>query len=370
MILSDEPMKQIIAVLLCSFLFLACGKRNERVQPEYRTVTEAVYATGILMPADEYKVYAQQDGIITTLYVNEGDSILRGQALCVLENDVQNARLQSSRQTLSVAESNVSSHSTVLREMESSIENAKTRLNDDSVTFARYTRLLKENAVSSSEYDKAALKFRLSKKDYEITRQRYEQTRERLKVELENARTQRTIAEKDNKNVTLLSAIDGMVYELYKEKGELVKKNDAVALLGSRNNLYAKLLIDEIDIGRIAVGQEVAISIDSYNGKVFKAKVVKIYPMLNRQDQTVRIDAEFMEMPPLGMAALTVEGNIIVRSTKNALTIPRTFLKGKDSIIIENGSDEKTIKVVVGAQNYDFVEIVSGIDKSTTVIKP
>lgn len=363
-------MRNIIPILICSFLFLQCSKKDERIQPEYRSVTEAVYATGILMPADEYKVYAQQDGVITAFYVNEGDTIINGQLLCILENDIQNARLQSSSEALAVAESNVSSNSSVLREMQNSIENAKTRFNDDSVTFVRYSRLLKENAVSNSEYDKAALKFRVSKKEYEISRQRYEQTRERLKVELENARTQKTIAEKDNKNVTLISAINGMVYELYKEKGELVKKNDAVALLGSYKQLYAKLFIDEIDIGKISLGQEVAVSIDSYNGKVFKAKVVKIYPMLNRQDQTVRIDAEFTEMPPIGMAALTVEGNIIIRSTKNALTIPRTFLKGRDSLLMESGSEIKSIKVKVGAQNYDYVEILSGIDKSTVIVKP
>lgn len=363
-------MKYSVIVLCASFLFASCGKKNERIQPQYRNVVQAVYATGILMPADEYKVFAQQDGILTALYVDERDTVRIGQALCDLDSDVQSAKYISSRQALSVAELNSSSRSAVLKELESSMDNARTKLADDSINYVRYTRLQQEKAVSNAEFDRIALKFRTSKKEYDIAKQRYEQTKERLKVELENARAQNAVAERDRKNVTLASAINGMVYELYKEKGELVKKNDAVALLGSHNKLYAKLLIDELDIGKVAVGQDVFVSIDSYDGKVFKAKISKIYPLLNRQDQTIRVDAEFVEMPPPGMAALTIEGNIVIRSSQKALTVPKTFLKGKDSLVVEEAGVEKTVKVTIGAQNYDYVEILSGIGSTTTVIKP
>jgi multidrug efflux pump subunit AcrA (membrane-fusion protein) len=96
-------MKYVLAIISVSFLFVSCRKDSTTIHPEIRSVVEAVYATGYIAPNDEYKVYAQQDGIITAVHKNEGDTITKGDVLCDLDNDVQNAKLAASEQSYDLA---------------------------------------------------------------------------------------------------------------------------------------------------------------------------------------------------------------------------------------------------------------------------
>jgi len=366
----EISMKYIVCILSVSFLLNSCGDTTTTTHPQIRAVTEAVYATGYIAPYNEYKVYAQQDGIITTVYRDEGDTVSQGDILCDLDNDVQNAKFASTEQSFALATLNASSGSPILQELRQAMSNARSRMNDDSVNFARFSRLFSEKAVSLAEYEKASLKFSTAKKEYEMSKQRYEQTQQRLRNEMEAVRAQKIAAEKDKKNVRIISDIDGMIYELYKKRGESVRKNDPIALLGSRSHIYAQLYVDENDVGKIAIGQKVAVSLDSYDGKIFDAVITKIYPLLQKQNQTIRVDAEFISSPPIGIVALSAEGNIIIRSNPKALTIPRSYLKGKDSVIIDDNGERKTKQIRIGAQNYDYVEVISGLTSSTLLVQP
>lgn len=363
-------MKYLLAIMSVSFLFVSCRDSSTKTYPEMRSVTEAVYATGYIAPYDEYKVYAQQEGIITAVYREEGDTVAKGDILCDLESDVQSAKLASSEQSYALATLNASPASPILLELRQAMSNARTKMNDDSVNYARYSRLFAEKAVSSAEYERASLKFTTSKKEYEMTKQRFDQSQQRLRNEVEAVKVQKITAEKDKNNVRIISNIDGMIYELYKKRGESVRKNDAIALLGSRSHIYAQLYVDENDVGKIAVGQKVAVALDSYNGKIFDAIITKIYPILQKQNQTIRVDADFITSPPTGIVALSAEGNIIIRSNAKALTIPRDYLKGKDSVIVENNGERTMQHIRIGAQNFDYVEVLSGINSSTRIVKP
>ncbi|MHB1279511.1 MAG: efflux RND transporter periplasmic adaptor subunit, partial [Bacteroidia bacterium] len=60
-------MKRIFqAALLISipFLWMGCGKKGESVSPEYRDLTEAVYASGNLYPVNEYRLFANTEGTL------------------------------------------------------------------------------------------------------------------------------------------------------------------------------------------------------------------------------------------------------------------------------------------------------------------
>jgi multidrug resistance efflux pump len=101
----------------------------------------------------------------------------------------------------------------------------------------------------------------------------------------------------DLSNYVLKALIKGKVYETYKELGEAVKRNDAVALVGENGSKYLQLAVDQQDIGRVKVGQEVVVKMDVSSDKVYKAKVAKVYPNMNSNNQSFRVDADFVEDP-------------------------------------------------------------------------
>jgi HlyD family secretion protein len=149
----------------------------------------------------------------------------------------------------------------------------------------------------------------------------------------------------------------------------LVRRGEAVALLGNPNNVYLQLAVDETDFAKLKVNQEIVLKMDAYGDKVFKAKVTKIYPKLNKIDQSFRVDADFVGEAPEAYYGLTVEANIIISQNPKALTIPKSYLVGNDSVWIEEGKEKKKIKLQKGAENFELVEVKGGLTEKSILVK-
>ncbi len=361
------------SMVLCAFAATAvsCKKAIETAKPEYRALTEAVYASGTIAPRGEYKVYAMADGVITRRAVDEGSVVKTGDVLFRIDNDEQAARMNAARDVYRTAESNYNATSPALAESESALRSAQSKYSNDSLQFARVSDLFASKAMTQADYDKAKLAFQVSHNDFTAAKQRYERTKRQLYVDMQNAQSQFKVSAKQESNALVKSSSDGMVYEAYKQQGEAVRRNDPLALIGSERDVYIKLSVDELDIQKIRVGQEVLVKIDVYQDRTFKARVEKIYPMLMKQDQSFRVDAAFVDGLPERFVGVTAEANIIISRKERALVIPKALLLNGDSVLVKNADGNAAkVKIRKGAENYDVVEILSGLsDSSQLVVK-
>lgn len=362
--------QSIIIRFALATLLVACGKKEKTIQPEYRELTEAVYASGNIYPENEYRVFANADGILQEIFAEEGDSIRAGQVLFRIDNEAQQIRTDGSNAIYSKAAENYSENSPALRELESSLASLKNKLSNDSVNYIRFKNLADKNATSQSELDRAKLAYTTSKNDYEARKNNLKKIRNQLYVELENAQVQMRSNKLDRDNYLVKSYINGLVYEVLKKRGESIRRGEPIALVGDAGKVYAKLVVDELDIARLKNGQEVLIKLDYNKNKVYTAKVVKIYPKLNREDQSFRVDAAFTgEQPPI-LYGLTIEANIVISNKPKTLTIPKAALMGGDSVLVKTEEGEKRIKIQTGLENLEYTEVLSGLtEKSEIVLK-
>lgn len=74
----------------------------------------------------------------------------------------------------------------------------------------------------------------------------------------------------------IISPIDGTIIKSDAIKNESVNAGTALAIVADTSNLYVGVNIEETDIRKIAVGQDVSITLDAYPGKTFKGKVTEI----------------------------------------------------------------------------------------------
>jgi multidrug efflux pump subunit AcrA (membrane-fusion protein) len=355
--------------LIYSLLILqGCAEKKQTVRPVYKLLTEAVYASGNLLPEHEYKVFAQADGVLFRKTVEEGDTVVVGQTIFELERGKQSIRSQNALEQYRLAKNNALQQSPVLQELEAALASARARWQNDSVNHTRYKNLLENKATSRIDYDRATLAYQTSKNEYASLKSRYEKTRSQLKLESQNAEAQYKLAIEQHGDYAIKSRLNGIVYEVYKETGEVVKPNEPIALLGDPSQVYLKLTVDELDINRVRKGQEVLVKIDTYKNKVFKARISKIYPLLNERDQSFRVDAHFTEEVPRLYAGLTVEANIVVQQREKALTIPKTYLVSQDSVWVEQNGESKLIKITKGVENFEYVEVTSGLDTASILV--
>ncbi|GAB4133095.1 MAG: efflux RND transporter periplasmic adaptor subunit [Raineya sp.] len=339
---------------------------------EYKEMTEAVYASGSILPKDEYKVFAMADGTLSKKMVHEGDSVKSGQILLLINNQQQQIRLQNAQEAYQIAQKNYDyTQSPVLKELQTAIRVAQTQMQNDSVNYVRFKNLWQENATSKIEYDKYTLIYENSKNNYLLQKARYEKAKNDLLLNLQNTQSQLLLNSEINQDYAVRSLLNGKVYEIYKEEGEAVRRGEVIALLGSYQQFYLQMSIDETDIDKIKVGQEVLVKVDIHKDKIFRAKVSKIYPRLSRQNQSFRVDAELDKEQALeGFSGLTAEANIIIQSKAKALVIPKAYLLENDSLWIEKEGEKQKIAIKKGIENFEWVEIIKGLENNTKVLKP
>ncbi|GAB2786918.1 hypothetical protein GCM10027275_34360 [Rhabdobacter roseus] len=355
---------------MLALTLVACGSGEEGIHPAYKELTEAVYASGNVYPQNEYKLFAQADGVLTQQLVNEGDSVGQNQLLFVLESGAMEARSQAATNVYRQSEANLSTNSAALTELEVQVRNARTRLANDSINYLRQKDLYEKNATSRAEFERAELAYQTTRNDVAARQQTLQRTRNQLYVELQNARSQYRVTAEDARNFRMRSFEAGKVYEIYKKPGELVRRTEAMALLGSGKEAYVQMAVDESDFTKVKVGQEILIKVDAFDQKVYKAQVAKLYPSINKLDQTFRVDAHFTDEVPDGYYGLTVEANIVVSHNPRALTIPKSYVVGNDSVWVEQDGEKKKIRFVKGTENLDLVEVKGGLTEQTLLFKP
>lgn len=64
---------------------------------------------------------------------------------------------------------------------------------------------------------------------------------------------------------------------------------------------------------------------------------------------------------------MSLEANIRVQSKSHTMLLPSEFLQNDGTVWLENGDQRK---VEVGLRDYNWVEILSGLDTSLTVTQP
>ncbi|AOW16838.1 efflux transporter periplasmic adaptor subunit [Polaribacter vadi] len=351
--------------IVVSFLFLSCSKQEDKILPSERELIESVYSSVIIQPDSLYQVYSIVSGIIDQNLVEEGAIIKKKQALIQIINNTPLLNTENSRLALTFAKENYQGSATILKSIKDEIASATLSLKNDSINFHRQKNLWDQKIGSKIEYDTKQLKYQLSQNNLLLLKSKYNQTENQLITSLKQAENNYRTSLINTKDFTIKSKINGKIYELKKEPGELVTVQEPIALVGSATRFIIEMLVDEVDIVQIENQMEVILNLDAYKGVVFTGKVSKIYPKKDERNQTFKVEAIFNEAPKKLYPGLSGEANIIIAKKQNALTIPKEYL-------IENNkvkTDDGFVTITLGLQNLEYVEVLSGITKDTYIYK-
>lgn len=357
------------AAALATALFLTgCSEEQETTHPEEMDITEAVYASGVLLPEFEYKVFSPIDGIIVSSLVEENDSFSEGEVLFRLETQSRKVQEQLLSDIYETTLLRSGKDSPLFQDLEIKIQTTKAKIETDSLQFARLDALLATGAIAKSDWDRAKLQLESTRNELRSLKTQRENLLLQTRLESQQAESQFKTLRSQNKDGQVAGYMDGTIFEIYKKTGEKVSINEPLALAGNSDRWIARLTIDERDFQRVQEGQEMIIKLDAFPDESFPAVIHRILPKLNRAEQSFYAEAVFKEPLANGIYGLNLEANILVRSQEKALTIPRQSLLAGDSVqVIRNGNVE-TIHVRTGIRNIDRVEIKEGLTVSDEII--
>ena len=346
-------------------LFTACDSKQESISPITQSITESVYASGVVVSKDQYQVFATVTGIVDEVFIDEGQAVEIGSPILSIVNDAQ--RLISDNAKLSAEFNNLNFNRGKLDEANSLVALTESQLENDEILLERQKKLWSQNIGSKVELEQRELAFKNSKNSYSSSKEKLEELERQLTFLSDQAQNNLLISDKNIGDYLVLSKVKGKVYQMNLAKGEIVTPQLPIAILGDGEKYLLEMQIDEYDIVDIQLGMPVLVVLNSYQDSVFNAVVSKINPIMNVQSKTFTIEGEFVRPPSVLFPNISFEANVVIRTKKDALLIPRNYLLN-DSIVVNKSGKQLIVKT--GLKDYQMVEIRSGIDSNEELILP
>jgi HlyD family secretion protein len=107
-------------------------------------------------------------------------------------------------------------------------------------------------------------------------------------------------AKVDLDDTVIRAPTPGIILEKFKEVGEIAVPggfagSGELIRMANLEDLRAELDVNESDLARVKMGQPAEVQPDAYSDRRYKAHVVKLYPQINRQKGTLKVEVQIEE---------------------------------------------------------------------------
>lgn len=271
-------------------------------------------------------LYPEYNGVLTRIYVKDGQQVVKGQLLASIDDGGLSQQLA---------------------QMEVQANLAKT-------TFERQERLWNQKIGSEIQYLQA-------KTNYEAQQNAVNQMKAQL------AKT------------TIRAPFSGIVDDIITEQGTVVSAGQTpVIRLVNLNDMYISAEIPEVYIGSVSEGKDVEIFFPVL-GDTVSARVRQVGNYINPTNRTFKIEVNVPNKNKKIKPNLTAKLKINDYSNPEAILIPQSVLSenanGDQYVYVAsnmNGNNEAVAKrtfVNTGKTQGDYVEILEGISNGDTVVQ-
>lgn len=140
-----------------------------------------------------------------------------------------------------------------------------------------------------------------------------------------------------------------------------------VATLPDLSSLISKTYVNEIDISKVKVGQQVRLGVDAFPEKKFTGRVTEV---ANIGEQLPNTDAKVFEViirldntDPILRPSMTTSNQIITNTFEDVLSVPLEAVHTNDSISYVYKTNHTKQVVVLGDANENAIIIEQGLDE-------
>lgn len=274
---------------------------------------------GTFIPKQETNQSADISGRVVSVFVKEGSRVGAGQVLATIKKDA----------------------------IEVDVTQAQNVLQNAIIDNQRYENAYKTGGVTKQQVDNSRLQLKNAQ----------------ASVRAQGVRVNDT---------SVRAGISGTINKKMVEPGAVVAPGTALFEIVNINSLKLAVLVDESQVGRIALGQEVDINVNVLPEESFKGRITFIAPKSDASlNFPVEVEVSNNGRIKAGMYATALFKTNNGAETQNMLTVPaEAFVNGVSSgqlFIVQNGT-AKMINVKTGKVYGDKVQILSGLNGGEQVI--
>ncbi|MBS1598911.1 MAG: efflux RND transporter periplasmic adaptor subunit [Bacteroidetes bacterium] len=326
-----------ILIGLSSAIIIGCSEKKKTavatedtvvvktVPVSFSTYSPKLEYSGTIASVNEAKLSFKIGGIISRIYVKEGDRVVKGQLLATLDLTEINAQVKQASQNVE-------------------------KLNRDE---RRIKNLLDDTAATLEQYQNAQTQLNVGK---------------------ENLR----IAQFNQEYAQIRSSANGIITKKLMNEGELASTGAAVLILNgtSADDWVIRFGVSDKDWAILQKNDRATVFVDAYPGKIFNGLISKIEQSADPLNGTYEIEVKILpgdkKLAPGLFATVHINAG---NATQSLSVIPIEALAEADrktGYVYTLNNDKKTVakhKVQIAFINKDSVGVAGGLDNINHVIK-
>jgi HlyD family secretion protein len=330
------------------------GKKGDgdmkQVEVIQGSIVEKAVAVGQIQPRQKFSVKSKISGIVKRALVQVGDTVKAGDPLFEIAPDPTPMEVT---------------------EVDRTVESAEASFKKAEADYQRSLQLSRSGVLPKSDVE-------AKKESFDLAR-----------VALNRAEQNRDLTRKGRLTVSGTESIitapaAGTILTRTVNPGDPIvpltsyQPGTEMASVADMRDLIFKGTVDEIDVGKLAVGMTTRIKVGALPTDVVTGHVSRIAPQAQQKEGATLFDVE-VELDPSKItlrAGYSANADVIIREKKDVLVIPErlvTFADGGKKASVEvPGSDPKSPKKVdikTGISDGLNVEVLTGLKKGEKVVE-
>ena len=285
-------------------------------------ISTGILSTAVIEAEQTVDIYARVTGIVTELAAEEGQTVVAGRTLCLLEDE-----------ELKLAESKARS----VRE--------KAQRDLDRIKLQVARKVLAVNDLIEAEYI------------FEQARIDWEQKKTSL----------------DYTNVT--STINGIISERLVRLGQKVDPTTKLYTLFDPKSLVVNVHIPESDyftmIAQRRASTRAVLTSESLPEMEFRGSIKRIAPVVNPETNTIKITVKYGDPRRVLRPGMYVRVKLVTDTHADAVLIPKSAILYEESLmyifVVREGKASR-VTLEPGYSNTEYVETLSGVDGGDMVV--
>jgi len=305
------------------------------VEPKKETSSGARVLPGVLLPWQQARLGARVAGELTSITVDRGDSVKKGQVLATigipgLAQDVLRAGAQKK-----------------------SAEAELALLEDQRRRMAKVLESGPKGVIAEGE----------------VTG---------LDAKIEAARARITAAAADQghggamlSDTKVIAPFDGVVLARRADPGTALSAGVIIVEIADISTLRLAVDVPERDAGAVKLGQAVSVTVASLGDKKVAAKVARFAPALDEATRTLRIEIDVPNGDGSLLAGVAARAAIDLGSRGEVFTLPADCVTregGEASVLVMDGDTARRRKVTIAYDRGPTVEIADGLHGDEEIV--
>lgn len=358
-------MSRTATIIILSLLFLSVlggalflfGKNQqpdvvfETESPFISNLVKKTVATGSIVPRKEIEIKPQVSGLISTLYVEEGDIVKRGDLIASIQ---------------------------IVPDMVS-LNNAENRLRRANITLTNAEREFNRNKKLFEEGVISDINFRQRELDFQNAREEVDAATDNLDL----IRKGSTSRSGRNSLTNVRATAAGMILEIPVEEGfSVIEANNfndgtTVAMVANMEDMVFEGFIDESEVGKLIRGMELVLTVAAIDDATFEAELEFIAPKGVEMNGAIQFEIRAALKQITGnalRAQYSANADIVLEKRDSILVVSEALLtfQGDSAFVDLETSPQQFTRTYVetGLSDGIHIEVLNGIKAGDQLKNP